>query len=190
MVEERTRRLLLAIARRSINTYLDEHRHYEPVLDELPELLQQPGASFVTLYLGDRLRGCVGSVEPRLPLALDVACNAVAAARRDPRFPPVGCDELPDLRLSVTILAPLQRLAYANESDLAHKLRPGIDGVMIRWHQHRSLLLPQVWDRLCEPEGFLLALVEKAGIPCHELTAQPPTIAVYTFTAESCEEDD
>lgn len=189
-MEEGAGRLLVAIARRSISQLVEAHRQYEPALDQLPERLRRPGASFVTLYLAEQLRGCIGSVEPYLPLATDVAFNAVAAASRDSRFPPVTCDELPALELSVTILSPLQPLTYQNDSDLASRLRPGIDGVMIRWRQRRSLLLPQVWERLPEPEAFLLALADKAGIPCHELAAQPPTIEVYTFTAESCEDDD
>lgn len=189
-MEEGAGRLLVAIARRSISQFVEAQRQYEPALDQLPEYLRQPGASFVTLYLGDELRGCVGSVEAHLPLATDVAFNAVAAASRDSRFPPVTCDELPALELSVTILSPLQPLAYENDSELASKLRPGIDGVMIKWRQRRSLLLPQVWERLPQPETFLLALADKAGIPCRELAAQPPTIDVFTFTAESCEEND
>jgi AmmeMemoRadiSam system protein A len=189
-VEEGAGRQLVAIARRSISQFVEAHSQYEPVLDQLPEYLRRPGASFVTLYLGDALRGCVGSVEAHLPLATDVAFNAVAAASRDPRFVPVSCDELPALHLSVTILSPLQRLAYVDDADLAHKLRPGLDGVMIKWRQRRSLLLPQVWERLPAPADFLLALADKAGIPCHELAAQPPSIEVFTFTAESCEEDD
>ncbi|MDT8307288.1 MAG: AmmeMemoRadiSam system protein A [Anaerolineae bacterium] len=189
-MEEETGKLLLAIARRSLNTYLVEQRQYEPDLKALPDALRRPGASFVTLYACDRLRGCVGSVEPYLPLALDVAQNAIAAAARDPRFRPVTCDELPMLHLSVTVLTPLQPLVYENESDLRHKLRPGIDGVLITWYSRRSVLLPQVWERLPDPETFLLALTEKAGIPCAELAAQPPTINVFTFAAESCEEDE
>ena len=189
-MEEGAGWLLVAIARRSISQLVETHSQYNPTLDQLPECLRQPGASFVTIYRGKQLRGCVGSVEPHLPLAMDVAFNAVAAASRDPRFPPVISDELPALQLSVTILSRLQRLAYEDDADLVGKLRPGIDGVMIKWRQRRSLLLPQVWERLPQPGAFLLALADKAGIPCHELAAQPPTVDVFTFTAESCEEDD
>ena len=189
-MEEQTGKLLLDIARRSLSTYIGKQRQVEPQLDTLPDALQQPGASFVTLYSFGRLRGCVGSVEARLPLALDVALNAVAAATRDPRFPPVTRDELARLRLSVTVLSPLRQLAYESQSDLEHKLRPGMDGVMIAWQSRRSLLLPQVWERVPEPRDFLLALTEKGGIPRSELAAQPPTIAAFSFTAECCEEDE
>jgi AmmeMemoRadiSam system protein A len=180
----------VTIARQSLVEHFVSCRQYEPPLAGLPEPLREPGASFVTLYLDGALRGCVGSLEPRLPLAIDVARNAVVAATHDPRFAPVTRAELDYLRLSVTILAPLHPLNYAGEADLAHKLRPGVDGVVVTWQTRRSLLLPQVWEHIADPHDFLLALARKAGIPSRELAAQPPTIGVYTFTAESCNEDE
>jgi AmmeMemoRadiSam system protein A len=189
-VDEPTKRLLVNIARYSLVEYLVNCQHYEPPLEELPARLQEPGASFITLYLSGELRGCVGSVEPRYPLAVDVARNAVVAATQDPRFVPVSPAELDRIRLSVTVLNPLQPLAYAGEQDLVHKLRPGVDGVLLTWQMHRSLLLPQVWKHIEEPHEFLRALAYKGGIPARELTANPPTVNVYTFTAESCAEDE
>jgi len=189
-VDESTKRLLVRIARHSLVEYLLNCRQYEPSLEELPEELRQPGASFVTLYLEGELRGCVGSVEPRYPLGIDVARNAVIAASQDPRFPPLSPAELDCVRLSVTVLNPLQPLIYADETDLAQKLRPGVDGVLMTWQMRRSLLLPQVWENIDDPHDFLLALTYKAGIPVRELTAKPPTINVHTFTAELCSEDE
>src|SRR4051812_27296734 len=52
--------------------------------------LRETGASFVTLKLDGELRGCIGTIDPRRPLGDDVAANAIAAAYRDPRFPPVS----------------------------------------------------------------------------------------------------
>lgn len=189
-MDETTRRLLVTIARESLVAYLLNCEPYEPLLAELPEHLLEPGASFVTLYLDGELRGCVGSVEPRLPLVVDVARNAVIAATQDPRFPPVSPVELDRIRLSVTVLDPLEPLIYADEEELVHRLRPGVDGVLMTWQMRRSLLLPQVWEHIAEPHDFLLALTYKAGIPVRELTARPPTIRIYTFTAESCGEDE
>ncbi len=189
-MDETAKRLLVTIARHSLVEYLINCRPYAPAPDELPEELQQPGASFVTLYLDGELRGCVGSVEPRCPLGVDVARNAVIAATQDPRFPAVSPAELDCIRLSVTVLTPLQPLVYADEDELLQKLRPGVDGVLMSWQMRRSLLLPQVWENIDDPHDFLLALTHKAGIPARELTATPPTIRVQTFTAESCGEDE
>jgi AMMECR1 domain-containing protein len=55
--------------------------------------LAEPGATFVTLTQRGQLRGCIGSLEAQRPLAIDVAENAIAAAFRDPRFPPLEEDE-------------------------------------------------------------------------------------------------
>lgn len=189
-MDETTKRLLVTIARHSLVEYLLHCQQYVPPLEELPEELQQPGASFVTLYLDGELRGCVGSVEPRCSLGCDVARNAVIAATQDPRFTPVSPAELDCIRLSVTVLHPLQPLIYADEEDLLQKLRPGVDGVLMTWQMRRSLLLPQVWENMDDARDFLRALIYKAGIPARELTAIPPTINVHTFTAELCSEDE
>jgi len=43
-------------------------------------VFDEPGASFVSLHwVGGRLQGCIGSLEPKRPLADDVAKNARAA---------------------------------------------------------------------------------------------------------------
>ncbi len=47
---------------------------------EIPPVLTQYGASFVTLKLNGQLRGCIGSVYPTKPLILDIIDNARNAA--------------------------------------------------------------------------------------------------------------
>jgi len=48
------------------------------------------------------LRGCIGTIEPvKDTLAEELVVNAVSAATRDPRFPPVRADELSALKYSV-----------------------------------------------------------------------------------------
>lgn len=107
-MEARAGRLLLGIARRSSNEYVEAQSEYEPALDGLPEALRQKGASIVTPCLAKQLRGCIASVEPQRPLAIDIACNAVASPARDLCSLPVTCDELPAIQLAVTVLSPLQ----------------------------------------------------------------------------------
>jgi AmmeMemoRadiSam system protein A len=139
----------------------------EPAIDPAgePPALLHPGASFVTLKRDGRLRGCIGSLEPTRPLAQDVAANAYAAARRDPRFPVLEVHELDGLEVSVATLGRQQGLVVESRSDLIVTLRPGIDGLVVRSGSHRATFLPAVWEQLPDPESFIAALWRKAGLP-------------------------
>ena len=127
--------------------------------------LAQPAATFVTLTQNGQLRGCIGSLEPYRTLASDVAENALAAAFRDPRFPPLASDELTRTRIEVSLLAAAQTIDFADEDDAIAKLRPGIDGLILTRGQRRATFLPQVWESLPEPRRFLAQLKLKAGLP-------------------------
>lgn len=175
--------IAVQIARNSLVAFLQEGGRYSPDRDDLPEPLINLGASFVTITNQGELRGCMGHTSAQYPLGEDIAKNAMAASR-DFRFPPVRADELEDIRLEVTILTPLVKLGYDSLEELIHKLRPGIDGVMLTWRERRGLLLPQVWDRIPDPINFLEAITIKAGIPRQELRAKPPTIGVLIFQVQ------
>ncbi len=149
--------------------------------DRLPPRLREPGASFVTLYRNGELRGCIGALEPRLPLAEDVRVHAVAAALQDPRFPPVTPDELPEIEVEVSVLTPLQPLGYRDPEDLLRRLRPGVDGVVIEDPAtgRRATFLPQVWEKLPDPRVFLAHLCLKAGLPPDAWLHRPLRVWVY-----------
>jgi AmmeMemoRadiSam system protein A len=131
----------------------------------LADWLREPGASFVTLTRDGALRGCIGSLEAQRPLLDDVRANAVAAALHDPRFPPLSAAELPHTRIEVSLLSVPEDLDISSEADAAARLRPGIDGVILRYGQARGTFLPQVWESLPRPEDFLAQLRRKAGLP-------------------------
>ena len=126
--------------------------------------LERPGATFVTLMLEDELRGCVGSLEPRRALSADVGANAVAAAFRDPRFPPLAAREFPSTSVEVSLLSPQEALAFADEDEFVRQLRHGVDGIVLSHGHHRATFLPQVWETLPEPRQFVAALKRKAGL--------------------------
>lgn len=136
-----------------------------PPLDikSLPTNLQEQGASFVTLTIAGSLRGCVGALEPYQPLAEDVCEHAVAAALQDFRFPPVQSEELPRIEIEVSRLTSPIPLVYTSPDDLLSKLRPGIDGVVLRNGSRRATFLPQVWEKLPDPADFLDNLCYKMG---------------------------
>ncbi len=126
--------------------------------------LDEKGATFVTLTQGGRLRGCIGSLEAHRSLAEDVRENARSAAFRDPRFPPLGAEELDSTRIEVSLLSPMEPMPVQSEADALARLRPGIDGVLLEWRGHRGTFLPQVWDELPAPRDFLAQLKLKAGL--------------------------
>jgi AmmeMemoRadiSam system protein A len=128
-----------------------------------PEL-RAPRASFVTLRLRGELRGCTGSLEAVRALVADVARSAYRSARCDPRFPPVGPAELPELALRISLLGPLEPLCAASEAELLARLRPRIDGLVVREGAASATFLPAVWASLPEPTRFLCELRRKAGL--------------------------
>jgi AmmeMemoRadiSam system protein A len=175
---------LFDIARTALHKAVVEgDRAWLPDLDALPEPLHQPAATFVTLHTRGQLHGCIGSVEPRRPLAWDVARNAVAAALDDPRFPPMRPHELDDTEIEISILSPLQELPYRTFADLVARVRPGIDGVMVARGWQRGLLLPQVWESIPDPARFLEHVALKAGAG-PEIYDDPRT-RVYVFQVHS-----
>jgi AmmeMemoRadiSam system protein A len=136
-------------------------------LAELPEpdhpMLHEPGATFVTLTQGGRLRGCIGSLEAWRTLGDDVKSNAQAAAFRDPRFAPLSAGELEHTRVEVSLLTPAVPMQFTDESDAIRQMRPGIDGMIFECHGRRGTFLPQVWESLPEPHQFFAHLKQKAG---------------------------
>jgi AmmeMemoRadiSam system protein A len=156
---------LVRLARSSIEHGLAHGRPLavEPAAHEPG--LREPAASFVTLERRSMLRGCIGTLEAHRPLVVDVAENAYAAAFRDPRFAPLARLELADLEVHVALLSPLERLAVASEAELLARLRPGIDGLVLRVGEHRATFLPAVWEDLPDPAAFLRALLRKAELP-------------------------
>lgn len=127
--------------------------------------LNRVGATFVTLTRRGDLRGCVGTLEPVRPLRVDVQRNAVGAAFRDTRFPPLARDEFDVTSIEVSLLTVSQPLLSADENELVAQLRPGIDGVTIEYGNNRATFLPQVWQTLQEPRRFLAEIKHKAGLP-------------------------
>ena len=127
--------------------------------------LERPGATFVTLTCENTLRGCIGSLEARRTLALDVRENALAAAFRDPRFKPLTAQEWARTLVEISLLSALEALPLGDESQVLERLRPGIDGLVLEFGHHRGTFLPQVWEQLPEPASFLMNLKRKAGLP-------------------------
>ena len=150
--------------------------------DTLNPPLSVPGASFVTLRRGGRLRGCVGTLAADHPLAVDVSINAYNAAFCDPRFAPLTTLELDDFSVSISVLGAPQPLQCRDEDDLLSQLRPGIDGLTITEGRHHGTFLPSVWDNLVSPREFVRELKHKAGLTRSYWSA---SIIVERYTTET-----
>ncbi|MFW5800916.1 MAG: AmmeMemoRadiSam system protein A [Spirochaeta sp.] len=152
---------------------------WEPMVRQEPRLLEW-GASFATITdANDALRGCTGSLYALKPLWHDVAKNAAGSAVLDSRFPPVRREELPGLRLGLSLLGSAEELVYQDADELISRLRPGIDGVILTLRGRRATFLPQVWRQLPRPELFLSRLCQKAGLFSSAWRDEHPEISVY-----------
>ena len=181
------KRLLLDIARDAIYSVAAGKETPVIQLADLTENLRRKGASFVTLTISGKLRGCIGSLEATQPLALDVQEHAVAAATQDFRFPPISLNEVPLLEIEISRLTPTQKLEYENPHDLVAKLRPGKDGVVIRDGFRRATFLPQVWEKLPAPEEFLNHLCIKMGAEPNLWRTKD--LEIFTYQVEEFKEE-
>lgn len=180
LVKEHRKRLL-QVAGESIEQGLTSGRPLKPDPKHYPPELQVKRATFVTLEIGQRLRGCIGMLEAIRPLVEDVAENAFSAAFRDPRFPPLAADEIEKLEVHISILSPPEPLSFDSERALLDQLRPGVDGLILQEGSLRGTFLPSVWESLPEPGQFLAHLKQKAGLSS---TYWSDHIRIFRYTTE------
>ena len=148
-----------------------------PALETVPRSLCEPRGAFVSLHRQGQLRGCIGYLEAVKPLGQTVREMAAAAAFHDPRFRPLGKEELADLEVEISVLSPMRLIKNIDE------IQVGTHGLYIVQGPCRGLLLPQVateykWDRLT----FLQQTCGKAGLPPDAW--KDPDTKIYLFTAE------
>lgn len=172
---------LLRIARDSIEYYLKHRRPLRVDATSYPEAWQQIRATFVTLQVAGELRGCIGTLEARYPLIIDISKNAVSAATHDTRFDPIRLDEIPILDIHISILNPPEPIDFASEQDLLQKIRPGVDGLILEEGSHHATFLPVVWETMPDPTDFLRALKRKAGL-AEDFWSNKIKIRRYTTT--------
>lgn len=135
--------------------------------------------TFVTLKIKSVLRGCIGNLLPNGSVAAGVKRNAINAAFHDSRFSPLTVDEFENVEIDISVLSQPQTLEYLDGADLISKLRPGIDGVILRLGAAGATFLPQVWDQLPAPELFLGHLCRKAGLADTAWQDSHPEIEIY-----------
>ena len=161
-LHEKTSSEIVALARRTIETYVREHRKLESPSLEDPSLPPRAGV-FVSLHRGGLLRGCIGTILATQPsLAEEVVHNAIDAATQDPRFDPLTADELDDLEVKVDVLR-------QPEACRIEDLAPEKYGVIVTSGWRRGLLLPDL-EGVDDVETQVDIAMRKAGIrpgePC------------------------
>jgi AmmeMemoRadiSam system protein A len=178
---------LLGVARKTIKNRLSQEE--EPQLDpkELPEKFQKKLGTFVTVTKDGNLRGCIGHIIPRETLIEGIRVNAINAAFKDPRFPPLTKEEFEDIEIEISILTSPEELHYSDAQDLLNKLRSGTDGVIIRSGYHEATFLPQVWEQLPDKEEFLCHLCLKAGLD--PFSWKTEKLQVSTYQVQAFEEE-
>ena len=137
----------------------------EPRLDFDHPLLEEKRGIFVTLKCEGRLRGCIGRILGEAPLRESIRDMTLAAAFKDPRFPPLGLAELEAIKIHISLLtAPVPVKSYKD-------IRTGTDGIIVSHGWKKGVYLPEVaietgWDART---FFESCATEKAGLAEHEL---------------------
>ncbi len=178
--------LYVRIARNAIRSRLSgSHLDPDPYLGVDPKLAQK-GASFVTLTIHGRLRGCIGSLIAHRSLIDDLVSNAESAAFHDPRFLPLTTKEFEETDVEVSLLSVPEEVRYRDVADLKRIIRPGTDGVILRHDNHQATFLPQVWEEIGDFDAFFSHLGMKAGIGSNPLAYHPE---VYVYQVEKFTEE-
>nr|WP_231988918.1 AmmeMemoRadiSam system protein A [Nitratiruptor tergarcus] len=191
MLDENLKRAMLNIARIAIK---EEFLGHKELTDDVKKRLiamfpklAQPGAVFVTINERSSLRGCIGSLVAYRPLIDDLIENAKAAAFGDPRFPPLSPEEFDAITIEISLLSEPKPLTYTDIEDLRKKIRPLVDGVVLKLDGRQATFLPQVWEELRDFDQFFAHLCMKAGLPANCLEYHPE---IFTYQVEKFSEED
>jgi AmmeMemoRadiSam system protein A len=160
--------LLVKLARHTLSQQLSKQIPQKEI-DSLNTSLTDPCfnsscGTFVTLTIDGKLRGCIGNLTSNASVVSGVRQNAINAAFHDPRFSSLSLPELDRVSIEVSILSEPRPLDYREPADLLNKIRPHIDGVILRKGSASATFLPQVWEQIRKPQNFLAQLCLKAGL--------------------------
>jgi hypothetical protein len=170
---------LLRFARTAIEKYVTSREVVE--CRERDDALLQSAGAFVTLKKQGALRGCIGRMEARGPLCTTVRDMAIAAAVQDRRFPPVTKEELPELKIEISVLSPLRRVSNPGEIDIKKH------GIVVESDGSSGVFLPQVARETGWSKEVLLSELcgQKAGLP---RDAWKHGATLYVFTVQEFHE--
>jgi hypothetical protein len=172
-------KLLLELASKSIESVFNKDIKIDKdILLEDNLFLKEQRATFVTLTLDGKLRGCIGSLVAYRSLLEDILNNSKAAAFSDPRFEKLTYEEFQNTKIELSLLTIPKILEYSDFEDLQKKLIPNKHGVILELDGKRATFLPQVWEQLPTFNDFMVHLCQKAGLNPSNLSALPK-IQIY-----------
>jgi AmmeMemoRadiSam system protein B/AmmeMemoRadiSam system protein A len=189
-LNEKQGQILLKLARKTISEELgikSKREQTSPASDLEDKGLQKRSGTFVTLKIRNQLRGCIGNLDASEPIMEGVKRSAINAAFNDFRFSPLTAKEFDKVEIEISILSEPEPLEYKDGNDLIKKLRPHVDGVIIRKGHASATFLPQVWEQLTRPEDFLSHLCTKAGLPSDSW--KNSKLEVLTYNVQYFEEE-
>ncbi|HRY36315.1 MAG TPA: AmmeMemoRadiSam system protein A [Candidatus Magasanikbacteria bacterium] len=173
---ENEKKQLLEWARVAIETYLQEGWVIQAITNN--QMLKRKVGIFVTLWKSNELRGCIGLMETDKPLNETVVDMAIEAAVKDNRFKPLVLNELPEIKIEISILSPLHKIKNIQEIELDKH------GVMIIQGKKSGVFLPEVAKRENWDLGTMLEAlcIEKAGLPANAWMEKNSDIYIFTST--------
>jgi len=180
MLDEKQQKVLLGIARKTIEEYIRSRKIPEFNVDD--PILKEKRGVFVTLRKKGMLRGCIGYIMPLEELYKAVSKMAIQSSTGDPRFPPVSPEELAEVEIEISVLTVPERINSVDE------IKMGKHGVIVKKGYNQGVFLPQVatetgWSK----EEFLNRLCyDKAHLP--KDAWKDKDIEIYTFSAQVFEE--
>ena len=176
-------RCLLSVARQTIQQKLFSSENQGSSESQVSPKFSERRGTFVTLTIDGGLRGCIGHIIPEETLLEGIRVNAINAAFRDPRFRPLSTKEWERVKIEISILTEPKPLPYLDSEDLLEKLRPGVDGVIIKKGFHQATFLPQVWEQLPDKKEFLTHLCLKAGLETDSWKREKLEVSTYQVQA-------
>jgi len=181
MLNEKQQKVLLGIARKTIEEYIQTGKIPEFNVED--PLLKEKRGVFVTLHKKGMLRGCIGYIMPMEELYKAVSKMAIQSSTGDPRFPPVRSEEFDEIEIEISVLTVPERINSVDE------IKMGKHGVIVKKGYQQGVFLPQVatetgWSK----EEFLSRLCyDKAHLP--ENAWKDKDTEIYTFSAQVFEEE-
>ncbi len=130
--------LLLNVARSEIIKKLkqSENDFKEKIIDK--EEFNLLDSAFVSVYVKDELRGCIGRFSTKTNLIKLIKELSISAAFEDSRFKPLLLKEIKDLKLEISVLTPMRKIKNISEIEL------GKHGVYLEKDGKKGTFLPQV----------------------------------------------